>query len=220
LAFIGGGVMRILYGGTFDPIHNGHLAIARAASEALAADVYFLPAADPPHRPRPGASAEQRQEMLTLAIAGAPRFYIDTRDLRRGGVSYAVDALREMRTESGVRAPLAWLIGADSFRTLDTWRDWHDLFELTHFVLAPRPGVGFDGASEALRSACAERWRDHPNALAQAPAGLIWPLPMAPRPESGTAIRRCLAQGEDVAGALPATVADFIRRRELYRGSV
>ena len=133
-------MLRILYGGTFDPIHEGHLAVARAARDATAAKVYFLPAADPPHRPRPGASAEQRVRMIALAIAGEGAFLIDRRELDRSGPSWTDGTLREIRAQIGEDAPIAWLIGDDAFRELHTWHDWRSLFGLAHFMVAVRPG--------------------------------------------------------------------------------
>ena len=98
-------MIRILYGGTFDPVHVGHLAVADAASALFDADVFLLPSADPPHRAPPGASAELRTAMLELAIAGHPRLRVDRRELERAGPSYSVDTLREVREEIGaVRA--------------------------------------------------------------------------------------------------------------------
>jgi len=108
----------MLYGGTFDPVHNGNLAVADLASALFDADVSVLPSADPPHRAPPGASAEQRAAMLDLAIAGHPRLHVDRRELRRAGPSYSVDTLREVRNEIGPDASLAWLLGADAFRDL------------------------------------------------------------------------------------------------------
>src|SRR4249920_975579 len=116
--------MHLLYGGTFDPIHEGHLAIARAASGALSARVYMLPAADPPHRAPPGASAEQRAHMLELAIAGDENLCVDRRELHRDGPSYTVDTLAEVRDELGPGEPLVWILGLDSLRGLAGWHDW------------------------------------------------------------------------------------------------
>ena len=211
--------LLLLYGGTFDPVHAGHLAVARAARATLAADVAFLPSADPPHRPPPGASAEQRARMIALAIAGETGFALDTRELHRPGPSYTADTLRELRRERGGQAPLAWLIGADAFLGLADWHDWTALFDLAHFVVAERPGHALDRLPEPLRAACEGRWTDDAAVLGAAPAGRLFRLALPLRPESASAIRQALAAGRDPGDWLPPAVAGHIRAQGLYRAS-
>lgn len=210
--------LALLYGGTFDPVHAGHLAVAAAARDALGADVAFLPAADPPHRAAPGASAEQRARMIELAIAGESGFAVDRRELHRPGPSWTVDTLAELRAQRGPAAPLAWLVGADAFRGLPDWHRWRELFDLAHFVVAVRPGHGLDALPPALAEACAARWLGHPGELAQRPAGGLFRLDMPLHPASATELRRRLRAGEPHGGWLSAGVADFIRAQGLYRG--
>jgi nicotinate-nucleotide adenylyltransferase len=211
-------VLALFYGGTFDPVHAGHLAVATAAREAIGADVAFLPAADPPHRPAPGAGAEQRARMLELAIAGQPGFSVDRRELRRAGPSWTVDTLRGLRAERGPEAPLAWLVGADAFRGLTTWHEWRGLFDLAHFVVAVRPGHALEALPDALAGACAGRWLSHPGGLAERPAGGLFRLDMPLHPASATELRRRLRAGEPHGGWLSASVAGFIERAGLYGG--
>ena len=130
--------LRVLYGGTFDPVHLGHIAVACAARDALDATVAFMPAADPPHRAPPGAAAADRAAMLDLAIAGEPGLALDLRELERDGRSWTDDTLRELRAAIGDAAPVALLLGADSFDALPTWKDWRALFDLAHLVVAGR----------------------------------------------------------------------------------
>lgn len=210
--------LALLYGGTFDPVHAGHLAVAAAARDALGADVAFLPAADPPHRATPGASAVQRAHMLELAIAGERGFTVDRRELHRDGPSYTADTLRGLRAERGPAAPLAWLVGADAFRGLPSWHHWRELLDLAHFVVAVRPGHGLDALPADLAEACAGRWLDHPGRLAGSPAGGLFRLDMPLHPASATELRRRLRAGEPHGGWLSADVADFIGRQGLYRG--
>lgn len=209
--------LTLLYGGTFDPVHAGHLAVARAAREALGADVAFLPAADPPHRPAPGASAEQRARMLELAIAVEPGFRVDRRELHRDGPSYTVDTLRGLRTEQGPASPLAWLVGADAFRGLSGWHDWRDLLDLAHFVVAVRPGHDLEALPAELSVACAGRWADAAT-LTRTPAGHLFRLDMPLHPASATELRRRLRTGGDDAGWLAPEVKDYIAGQGLYRG--
>lgn len=208
------------YGGTFDPVHAGHLAVARAAHGALGADIVFLPAADPPHRPAPGASAEQRARMLELAIHGIPGYRVDRREARRTGPSYTVDTLRALRAERGPLAPLAWLIGADAFRSLPTWHHWESLFGLAHFVVAVRPGHALEPLPPALAAAASGRWHgaQADGSWRQSPAGQLLRLDMPLHPASATALRHQLGAGGDPGGWLPPPVLAYIRAQGLYRG--
>lgn len=208
----------LFYGGTFDPVHAGHLAVAAAARDALGCRVAFLPAADPPHRAAPGASADQRARMLELAVAGEPAFSVDRRELHRAGPSWTVDTLRGLRAERGPDAPVAWLVGADAFRGLPTWHEWGALFDLAHFVVAVRPGHGLEALPPDLAQACAGRWLDHPADLDRRPAGGLFRLDMPLHPASATELRRRLQAGEPHGGWLSPPVADFIGREGLYRG--
>ncbi|KFN41402.1 nicotinate-nucleotide adenylyltransferase [Arenimonas oryziterrae] len=209
--------LRILYGGTFDPIHLGHLAVAAAARDALDAKVYFLPAGDPPHRPPTGASAEQRVRMIALAIAEQPGFLLDRRELERSGPSYTVDTLRELRAQLGPDEPLAWLVGDDAFSGLSSWHDWRSLFDLAHFVVAVRPGYALDNLPENLAQACDGRWESDPSALSGQPGGRLFRLAMPPHPASASGIRRSLAGGRGDRGWLAPAVALYIHKLGLYQ---
>lgn len=212
--------LTIYYGGTFDPVHNGHLAIAAAAQSAFDTEVILLPSADPPHRPPASASAEQRAAMVELAIAGLPGLRCDRRELHRPGKSYSVLTLRELREEQGSDQPLAWLIGIDSFLGLPTWHHWQDLFALCHFIVVPRPGLDMDAADSMLSVACQGRWQTAPEALADRPYGRIYRLPMALRTESATAVRDGLQTGRNMNTVLAPSVSDYIRRHGLYSSGV
>ena len=208
---------RILYGGTFDPVHAGHLAVAAAARDALAAPVAFVPAADPPHRGPPGADAGHRAAMLALAIAGEPGFSVDRRELERDGPSWTVVTLAELRAEVGPRQPLAWIVGDDAFLGLPSWHRWEELLGLAHLVVAVRPGHSLEPLPPPLASAVDGRWAPA-SALADAPAGRLLRLAMPPHPASATRLRERLRAGEDVADWLPPAVAGYIARHGLYTG--
>lgn len=216
--------LSVLYGGTFDPVHLGHVAVARAARDALDAAVAFMPAADPPHRAPPGAPAADRAAMLELAIAGEPGLALDLRELRRDGPSWTVDTLRALRAEIGDDAPVALLVGADSFAALPTWKSWRDLFDLAHFVVASRSDG--DGGADAgtqdaallpgLAQAVAGRDAASPEALRSTPAGRVFRLRQPLFPHSASEVRARIAAGLPWDALVPAPVAAYVRAHRLY----
>src|SRR5215471_14021932 len=130
----------VILGGTFDPVHYGHLRVAEEIRKRLAVEVSLVPAKDPPHRGPPGASAADRLQMLALGREEFPELGIDPRELERPGKSYTVLTLEELRAASAAR-PLALLVGADAFLGLPSWHRWRALFDLAHIVVATRPGA-------------------------------------------------------------------------------
>ena len=209
----------VWYGGTFDPVHQGHLAIARAASSAFGVAVTLAPAADPPHRAAPGASAAQRAHMLELAVAGDRRLRVDRRELQRPGPSWTVDTLHELRAELGPDTPLALLLGADSFRSLPSWHHWRQLPQLAHLVVAARHEAGdLDALPAELAAEVRDRWVAEPGELARRPAGCCHALQQPLRAESATAVRRGVAADDPAwRGQVPAAVAAYIQAQGLYR---
>ncbi|WP_395791205.1 nicotinate-nucleotide adenylyltransferase [Aquimonas sp.] len=217
--------LHLVYGGTFDPPHRGHLAIASAVRALLLAHGVhglrfdFLPNADPPHREAPGANAGHRVAMLWLALSQTPGFGIDLREIRRGGASYMVDTLGELRAELGAHAPLVLLMGFDAWCGFDRWQRWQSIPKLAHLLVVDRPDQTTPPPSAALQ----ELERSHRagvDALQQRPAGAVVTLAVPPHPASASAVRAALASPEPgLANALlePA-VADYIRRHGLYCG--
>ncbi|MEO6138120.1 MAG: nicotinate-nucleotide adenylyltransferase [Luteimonas sp.] len=214
--------LHVFYGGTFDPVHNGHLAIACAARDALGVDITFLPAADPPHRPAPGASAVDRVAMLQLAIAGMPGLRLDLREIDQyarddSRRSWSIDTLRALRAELGSKVSIAWLLGADSFTGLPGWKCWRELSELTHFVVAERTGSELGQAlAPELAQMLDGRWVDDVAALRGAPAGLVLRLRQPLHPYSATAIRHRIQSGIPWRHMLPVAVAEYIVAENLY----
>lgn len=211
------GTLLVLYGGTFDPVHNGHLAIARAARDRLQCAIRLMPAADPPHRPPPGADARHRAAMLELAVAGEPGLCVDRRELARDGRSYTADTLRALR-RTHPDTPVALLVGADSFAGLPSWKDWRPLFSLAHFIVAERAGSPLDdGLPAALAGEVEARRCDSDADLSAAPAGRVLRLRQPLSGESASELRRRIAGGGCWRDLLPAPVADYIDRHRLYR---
>ena len=212
--------LRVLYGGTFDPVHDGHLAVARHARDLLAAQVALLPAGDPPHRGPTEASAPDRAAMCLLAVAGEPALSVDTREVERKTPSWTVDTLRALRREIGDDAPVALIVGADSFLGLPAWKEWRALPGLAHFVVAERPGSTLDGGlPPELAAAFAGRVVDRPQRLHETPAGLVLRMRQPPTPESATELRRRIAADEPWSDWVQPAVAAYIRLHGLYGAS-
>lgn len=218
--------LHLVYGGTFDPVHRGHVAIAEGARLALLAgglalDRFdFLPNADPPHRDPPGANAGHRVAMLWLALQGQPQFGIDLREIRRGGASYMVDTLTELRGQIGPKAPLVLLLGADAFSGLERWQRWTRLPELAHLLVVSRPDASGGPLSATLQALCQARGAPL-SALGDAPAGRIAQLDLPAHPASSSAVRAALqaADSHAVEALLDPAVVAYIARHGLYRPS-
>ncbi|WP_431636252.1 nicotinate-nucleotide adenylyltransferase [Dyella sp. KULCS107] len=204
-----------ILGGTFDPVHIGHLCVAWEASELLDAEVHLLPASVPPHRPPPIASVEQRVAMLRAALAGQDRLQLDLRELERAGPSYSVDTLEALRAEHGNR-PLVLLMGADAFAGLSTWHRWQRLFELAHLGVFARPGypsgwpAELDAWVQGRLATPHDDWR-------QQPAGRVLPMEVTPLEVSATRIRSLLAQGRSPRYLLPDRLVDTPGLLDAYR---
>lgn len=207
-------------GGTFDPVHEGHLAIARAVGACFGLDqVRLIPAQTPVHRPPPMASAADRLAMLRLAAAPYPELAIDTREFDSRERNYTLLTLQGLRAELP-EAALLWIIGEDAFALLTGWHRWRELFDAAHFVVINREGDGVSARwPEALQEAVAPRWTNDKRALTINKSGLVCGLSLPPQPASSTKIRAALAAGhaDDIAGLLPKAVLAYIARHGLYQ---
>jgi nicotinate-nucleotide adenylyltransferase len=204
-----------IFGGTFDPVHLGHLRVAWEAAEQLDAEVHLVPASVPPHRSQPVASAQQRLAMLRAALAGQQRLGLDERELRRNGPSYTVDTLIELRGEIGPSRPLVLLVGADAWAGLPSWHRWRELFDLAHIGVLTRAGQRA-GEPTALAEEASPRRVDRVSVLAASAAGRVIDLHVSALDISATHIRNELAAGREprylVANALlddPALLAPY-----------
>ena len=208
-----------ILGGTFDPVHLGHVALAAAALAALPlAEVLWLPSGSPGHRAPPVASARDRLAMLRLATAGNPRYRIDESELERSEPTYTVHTLTRMRAQLGNAQPLVLLLGSDSFLSLPGWLRWRELFDFAHIAVATRPGhIPADGGPSPELSAEIARRSARPEQLAASAAGRIARFAMPPMDISASAVRAGLAAGQDLRDLLPAAVLAYIQSQHLYR---
>jgi nicotinate-nucleotide adenylyltransferase len=209
-----------ILGGTFDPIHYGHLRLAEEMLEL--ADLWqirFIPAGTPPHRDQPKVSAQHRSAMVKLAIVDQPAFVLDAREVDRTTPCYTVDTLRELRAESGAVQPICVLMGGDAFLQLDTWHEWERLFGLAHIVVGYRPGFTLEErihtAAPALRSHYQQRLCAA-DALSKQPAGGIAELAIPKLEISATMIRSRVVENRSIRYLLPNAVADYIHQHHLY----
>ena len=207
-----------IFGGTFDPIHIGHLRAAWEASEALDADVRIVPAKIPPHRPQPVATATERAAMLRAALAGQDRLVLDLRELEREGPSYTFDTLTSLRAEIGSARPLVLLIGADAFAGLSEWHRWRDLFELAHMCVLTRPAQ-IPAMPRELAAEVTSRTVDDIAGLREAPAGCVLNMVVSALGISATRIRALLADGREPRWLVPQAVLDDRALLRPYRRS-
>jgi nicotinate-nucleotide adenylyltransferase len=210
-----------ILGGTFDPIHYGHLRLAQEIGQGLKLDeVRFVPSGTPPHRAAPLTSALERLAMVRLAVQDNALFTVDEREIQRSGPGYTVDTLAELRREIGPARPLCLLVGADAFLDFATWSRWHELFTLAHIVVAHRPGFPVDAWQECMPQPLAREYASRtlrqPLAVHLAPAGGIVVIAIAALDISATMIRDCIRAGASPRYLLPDSVLDYIQTRKLY----
>ncbi len=216
--------MICLFGGTFDPVHRGHLHAARTVCDALGLnEIRMLLSARPGHRAEPGASVEHRWHMLVLACAEDPRLVPDDTEVRRarrlGRPSYAVETLEAVRAEAP-EAVVCWVLGSDAYRQLETWHRWREMFQLANLVVLRRPGTSLQLPAELERITGERRCQGVP----REPAGRLLLLDAPMKAISATEVRRILAMAGSagaavegrIADLLPAAVYTYITKHHLY----
>lgn len=205
-----------IFGGTFDPVHYGHLRAAAEISERLkVSDFRLVPAGQPPHRTGAWADPFHRLAMLELAVAPYSDLHVDEREVRRDGPSYMVDTLTSVRAEIGGDVPLLLCVGQDAANQLEQWHRWRDLSGLAHVVVMTRPRSA-PGYPESLAAEIARRRVTRARDLMRSAAGLVCHVEVTQLAISSTDIRRQLARGWDPRFLLPATVLSYIRKHGLY----
>jgi len=209
-----------LFGGTFDPVHFGHLRLAEEAVAHLGlGGVRWIPAGQPPHRGVPQVTSAQRLAMVRLATAGNPAFFVDPSEVEAAAPSYTVHTLERLRRELGPDQSLVLLVGADAFAGLTTWHRWRDLFSLAHIAVSHRPGFPVETASltHDLATEFTDRRLADAAGLNAAPAGRIITFAMTQLAISATQIRKLLSNRLSARYLLPDSVLDYIQTHSLYR---
>lgn len=204
-----------IYGGTFNPVHFGHLRTALEVSELFQLEqLRLIPCRLPPHRDQPEVDGELRWQMLNIAVADTPELSVDRRELDRDGPSYMVDTLQSLAAENPTTG-LILFIGADAVAGLDRWYRWQSLFEFAHVVVMTRPGYQAPELSAFLQ----QRLTQEGDQLAEKPAGLLCFQVVTALDISATAIRTAISAGRNPKFLLPDAVIDFIRHHQLYLSS-
>ncbi len=205
-----------MFGGTFDPVHNGHILIARELKQLLGLnEMRLVPCALPSHRPQPRATQQQRLKLLELATAGTG-LSVDTRELERSGASYTIDTLQSLRAELGATCSLQLCVGTDVFCQLDHWHRWEEILGFAHIVVAQRAGHLMD-VRAPLEALLAEREVNEVEALGRSPCGGIYLASVSQIPVSSTQVRQCLLEGRIGRDTLPEAVQRYIEENGLYR---
>lgn len=209
-----------LFGGTFDPVHFGHLRLAEESIAHLGlGGVRWIPAGQPPHRETPQVTAAQRLAMVLRSTAKNAQFSVDASEVEAAAPSYTVHTLERLRAELGPAQSLVLLVGADAFAGLATWHRWRDIFALAHIAVSHRPGFPVEASSlpQALASEFTDRRLTDVSGLKDAPAGRIATFTMTQLAISATQIRKLLANGLSPRYLLPDSVLDYIQHHQLYR---
>lgn len=211
-------VLKAMYGGTFDPVHYGHLKPVEILANLIGLSrVIVMPNNVPPHRPQPEATSAQRKHMLELAIADKPLFSLDERELKRETPSYTSETLKAWRAEQGPEQPLAFIIGQDSLLNFPSWHDYESILDNAHLLVCRRPGYTLTMKEDAHQAWLDRHLTHSAEDLHRTPAGKIY-LAETPRFNiSATLIREHLERGESCSGMLPESVLTYIEQQGLYR---
>lgn len=204
-----------ILGGTFDPIHLGHLRLAVELHEALdLAKVHITPTLKPMYRKQPVASPLQRLEMVKCAVEGEPALFADDREIRRGGITYTIDTLLEMRTEMP-ETPLCLLVGIDAFLGFPSWHRWKEILDYAHIIVAHRPHYHLPNAG-IVADLIQSQLQKEISFIHENMAGGILLRPITALEISATDIRKQIAMGRNPRYLLPDGVYDYIKQNGTY----
>lgn len=205
-----------VFGGTFNPVHNGHLRLALDLVQQLQFDqMRLVPCHIPTHRADPGVASERRAQMVALGIAGNTSLQMDDRELRRDSASYSLDTLMQLRAERGPACSLTLVMGLDTYLGLPKWYRWRELLQYSHLLVVNRPGYQLPTAGELIEFD--RTYRAGPELLAEQPAGAVVHLNIRALDISATEIRTLTAAGLSTRFLLPESVRNYIAEQQLYR---
>ena len=208
-----------VFGGTFDPVHFGHLRTALEIKESLnLAQIRLVPCRLPPHRETPATTAEQRLTMLRTAVQRETGMSIDAQELQREGPSYSVDTLAAIREEAGETTPICLIVGMDAFAGLETWHRWRTLFDLAHIVVMHRAGA-VPSPPDTLTEFIEDKTTQTVSTLYSNPSGLVLFQEVIQLDISATRIRRLIRAGRSPRWLLPDSVLQMIKEQHLYTQS-
>lgn len=206
-----------LFGGTFDPVHYGHIKpILALAKEFDLSKIYFMPNNTPPHKPPPLATAQQRLEMLTLALKEYPLLDIEYYEINKDESSYTIDTLKHWRNVHGKTESLVFIIGEDTLATLDSWKDWQTILKYCHLIVCPRPGFTDLDYDPKLKQWIKTHESHNISLLYTKPRGYIFFAHTPLYQISATTIREQLANDENCDDILPSAVSAYIKQHKLY----
>ena len=206
-----------ILGGTFDPIHNGHIRLALETQEQLEFDqVRLIPVNIPPHREKPIASTSHRRNMVELAIKDEPRLYLDCRELKNDEISYSINTLKSLREEF-VDDSLCLILGRDAFNKLDSWKDWQELLHYAHIIVANRPNESKKNISTVLKNWLEKNITKDRTQLKKNVSGDIYFMTIPELDISSSVIREYYSKEKAADNLLPKTIQTYIKDNHLYQ---
>ncbi|MFP3013266.1 MAG: nicotinate-nucleotide adenylyltransferase [Arsenophonus sp. NC-QC1-MAG3] len=210
--------IQALFGGTFDPIHYGHLLPVEVLAKLVGLQqVVLLPNHVAPHRQQPEATAQQRLEMIKLAIKNNPLFSIDTRELKRTTPSYTVETLLSFRKQISWQKPLAFIIGQDSLLSIDTWFNWEKILDLCHLLVCARPGYAAYFLTSSMQEWLIQHQVHKPEIFSYKPSGTIYLAKTPLLNISATEIRKRKHDRKSCKNILPPEVLRYVNKHHLYQ---
>ncbi|CRK85981.1 Nicotinate-nucleotide adenylyltransferase [Candidatus Providencia siddallii] len=207
----------VFFGGTFDPIHYGHIHLLESlAKQIKLKKIFLLPNNIPPHKKQPIANPNQRLEMIKLAIQAKPLFEINTQEFEKNTISYTIDTIKSLRYQFGKHQPIAFVLGQDALLSINTWNNWDKLLENCHLVVCPRFGYTRNFYTKKIQLWLLKHKTNDFNQLKIYPNGYIFLVQTKLKNISGTKIRQKLTSGESCVKLIPKTVINYIKQQKLY----